>query len=122
MTLQCGNLRPDEAAFIWKEGGRKVTLFTCCSRAALVGGINCTLFFENSFFRALSMSVVVLVRSYKRMTNLSMQCRMSSGMVLRAEATFGSASVNSGSTAEMAEAVLLPCPAKLDTVSHLVRA
>ena len=66
------------------------------------------------------MSVLVLLRLYKRMTNLPMHCRTSSGLVLSVEYTFSNASVKYGSTAQMVQAVFLPCQAKLDTVLHPV--
>ena len=96
---------------------------TCSSKAAFVGGISCTLFFlAKSFLLALSMSVHLLVRSYNRITNLSMMHIASFGMSRGAEDSSSSASVSSGSTVQTAHAVFLPCLAKLDTVSHPVRA
>ena len=53
-------------------------------------------------------------------TNLLMVT--SSCMSLGATDNFSSASVSSGSTVQIAMAVFLPCPVKLDTVSHSVRA
>jgi len=71
---------------------------------------------------ARSMSVHLLVLSYNRITNLSMMRIASSGMSRGAEDSSNSASVSSGSTVQTAHAVFLPCRAKLDTVSHPVRA
>jgi len=59
---------------------------------------------------------------YSRFTNLSMMCMVSSCIVLGAENSSSSASVSSGKTFQMVQAVFLPCPVKLDTVSHHTKA
>ena len=124
--VQCGSYKPSSflaQAQLAGGGSSIATLLTCSSRAVLVGGIRRTLFvFAKNFFRVLSMSVHVLVLSYSRITNLSMVCMTSSGMSVGAADNFSSASVSSGSTVQIAQAVFLPYPVKLDTVSHPVRA
>ena len=66
--------------------------------------------------------LLVLVLSYSRIANLSMDCITYSGISLGAEDSCSSLSVNSGSTFQSGHGDFLPCPAKLEAVSHPVRA
>ena len=96
-------------------------LFTCCSRAASVGGIpsiDRPLFAKNLFLSILT-SEHVLVQSYSSTTNLSIVLIVCVEISFDADARQTKASVTSGKVFQIAH-VFFPHPAIVETVSQPV--
>jgi len=86
----------------------------CCSRAALVGGIRWIwLFFANSLRRASSISVTVLVLSWKSVYGIFIN-------MIRCSGEKSECLVSSGRAVHTVHAAFCPCPKKQETVSQPV--